>query len=427
MRIKAAGLCGIAIGSLTLTLGLAGVAQAENSFGAALTGGKVSMDLRYRFEQVDQSGNGLKTANASTLRTALGYTTGSFYNFGAMVEFENVAVIGSENYNSSVNGKSTYSKVVDPKGSEVNQGYLSYAGLDATTLQLGRQRLTLDNHRWVGNSGWRQNEQTFDGFTAVNKSLPDTQLTYGYISNVNRVSGDDAVDGNARMKSHLLNASYAGVPYGTITGYAYLLDYDKSAAFSQALSTQTLGVRFAGKHRIGEGVDLLYTAEYARQSDSAHNPASYDVNYILGEFGATMSGITAKLGYEKLGSTTGSDGNVYAVQTPLATLHAFNGWADMFLTTPTKTAAGTGGLIDEYLNVGAKPADVQLNLVYHNFKSDQGSLTYGTEWDAMVSKTWEKKYTLGLKYAAYSADKPASGFATNFDTNKGWLWGEVKF
>jgi hypothetical protein len=404
MRIKAAGLCGIAIGSLTL--GLISVAQADDSLGAALTGGKVSLDLRYRYEQVDQN-NSKKTADASTLRTALGYTTGSFYNFGAMVEFENVAVVGSETYDSSVNLKTQYSKVVDPKGTEVNQGYLSYAGLDATMLQLGRQRIILDNQRWVGNVGWRQNEQTFDGFTAVNKSLPDTQLTYDYISNVNRVSGDDATDGNARMRSHLLNASYTGLPFGALTGYAYLLDY-KNAPTS---STQTLGLRFAGKQALS-GVDVLYTAEYARQSDYADNTNSFDVNYVLGELGAAMNGITAKYGYEKLGS----DGTI-ALQTPLATLHSFNGWADIFLSTPAK------GLIDQYLSVGAKPMDINLAAVYHDFATDKGTSDYGKEWDLMASKTFEKKYTLGAKYANFSADS-ASAFV---DTKKFWVWGEVKF
>src|SRR3546814_12023345 len=31
----------------------------------------------------------------------------------------------------------------------------------------------------------------------------------------------------------------------------------------------------------------------------------------------------------------GSDAGVFAFQTPLATLHKFQGWADLFLTTPS--------------------------------------------------------------------------------------------
>ncbi|MGL1204265.1 alginate export family protein, partial [Vibrio parahaemolyticus] len=31
-----------------------------------------------------------------------------------------------------------------------------------STITVGRQRITLDDQRWVGNAGWRQNEQRFD-------------------------------------------------------------------------------------------------------------------------------------------------------------------------------------------------------------------------------------------------------------------------
>jgi hypothetical protein len=416
MRIKAAGLCGIAIGSLTL--GLAGAAEAGDSLGAALTGGKVNLDMRYRYENVSDDDTAVpptKDANASTLRTRLGYTTGSFYDLSAMIEAENITVLGNVLYNNGIpGGKTEYSKVLDPATTEINQAFLGYAGLSDTVMNLGRQRIVLDNQRFIGDVAWRQNEQTFDAFALVNKSLPDATLTYAYLDNVNRVTGDDDPAGDARMSSHVLNASYAGWTIGTLTGYGYLLDYD--AASNYGKSTQTWGLRFNGASAMSDSVKLLYTAEYARQSDYGNNPGSYGVDYLLGEIGASFSGVTARYGYESLGS----DGR-FAVQTPLATLHAFNGWADMFLSTPVN------GLVDQYLGVGAKPMDINLAAVYHDFTADKGSSDYGTEWDLMASKTFAKMYTVGVKYASYSADKPAAGFATNVDTNKFWLWGEVKF
>lgn len=51
--------------------------------------------------------------------------------------------------------------VIDPAGVELNQLWLAWKG-ERGGATLGRQRLQLDNQRWVGNSGWRQNEQTFD-------------------------------------------------------------------------------------------------------------------------------------------------------------------------------------------------------------------------------------------------------------------------
>lgn len=402
------GLCAIALSSLSLGVGSA---HAEDSLGAALTGGKVSLDLRYRFEHVGED-NANKDAAASTLRTALGYTTGTFDNFGALVEFENISVIGPERYNSTINGLTRYSKVADPKGSEVNQAYLSFSGLSATVMQLGRQRITLDNQRFIGKSGSRQNEQTFDGFELVNKSIADTQVTYAYLTDAHRSTGPDASNGNLHMKSHIINAGYRGLGFGTLTGYAYLLDIDNQALLGTAsASAKTLGLRFTGTHGLTDSTALLYTAEYAKQSNYADNPHRYELPYLLGELGATISGVTAKFGYENLGS----DGT-YSVQVPIGTRHSRDGWDDMFSpATPAK------GLVDQSLSVAATLAGIDANAAYHDFTADKGGAKYGTERDFITSRTWEKKYTLGLKYAAYHADTFGVG------TNKAWVWGEVKF
>lgn len=401
-------LCAMTLAALSLGLG---IAHAEDSLGSALTGGKVSLDLRYRIEHVGEA-NANKDANASTLRTALGYTTGTYRDFGAMVEFENISVIGPELYNSTVNGLNQYSKVQDPKGSEVNQAYLNFGGLSDTALRLGRQRITLDDQRFVGNSASRQNEQTFDGFEAVNKSVADTQITYAYLTDAHRSTGSDASNGNLRMKSHLINAGYTGLGLGTLTGYAYLLDIDNQALLGAAsASTKTLGLRFTGTHRLTGRTALLYTAEYAKQNNYADNPHHYDVTYLLGELGATIAGISAKYGYEDLGS----DGT-YSVQVPIGTRHSRDGWDDMFSpATPAK------GLVDQYLSVTDTVAGIDVSAAYHDFAADQGSARYGAERDLMASRTWEKRYTLALKYAAYQAH------TYGVDTDKAWIWGEVKF
>lgn len=376
----------------------------------ALTYGAVSAQLRYRYEQVDQEGFA-KDAKASTLRTQLGYLTDSYQGFNAFLQFENVTAIGPEHYNSTTNGNTQLPTVSDPTGTEVNQASLAYEAGYGTTFKLGRQVIVLDNQRFVGNVGWRQNEQTFDAFNVVNKSLPDTQITYAYLTDANRITGDDAVNGDLRMKSSLINAAYSGFGLGTFVGYDYLLHNDNQALLgAPSASTQTLGLRFIGKYPLA-GATLLYTAEYAKQSDYANNTKDYDETYVFGEFGALMNGFTAKLGYEQLGG----DGT-YSVQTPLATLHAFNGWADMFLSTPAT------GLIDQSLTVAAKPMGMPVSVVYHDFKSDHGSTKFGKEWDAVASYAWDKKYTLGLKYADFNGDTP-----TYVDTKKTWLWAEVKF
>ena len=371
----------------------------------AVSGGKVSASLRYRYERVDQD-NALKNANASTLRTRLGYMSGDYHDFGVFLEFENITNLGDDRFNSTTNGKTRFSVVADPDATEVNQAFLQYQGLPATTLKLGRQRILLDNQRFIGNVGWRQNEQTFDAVTAVNTSLPDTRATAGFISNVNRIFGDDSPMGDFEMDSPFVNLNYAGLPFGAFTAYGYLLDFDDSPANS----TKTFGLRFTGATTAGQGPKLLYTAEYARQSDYQDNPKDFDLDYYFVEGGAEIRGITAKLGYEVL-EGNGTD----AFQTPLATLHAFNGWTDQFLVTPAN------GLEDLYATVGTSIQGVKLLGVYHAFFANEGDADYGTEWGLLATRKFADHYTLGVKYAAYEAED------FSVDADKLWLWGEVTF
>jgi hypothetical protein len=386
---------------MTLTAMLPSVAAAA-TLEEALSGGKARLDVRYRYEYVDQN-NSLKNANASTVRSRLGYGSSDFHGVTAYLEFENITAVGGEDYNSGANGKTSYSVVADPEGTEVNQAYLAWRGLPATQVKYGRQRIILDNQRFVGSVGWRQNEQTFDAFSIVNSSLPDMVATYAHLTNANRITGT-----NAEMRSDLLNVSYGGIAAGKLTGYVYLLDYLKSAS----QSTQTLGLRFSGATALGEASKLLYALEYAQQGDYGKNPASYTLNYSLAEVGGMVSGITGRVGYEVLEG----DGT-HSVQTPLATLHAFNGWADQFLSTPAK------GLQDVYLSVGGALAGVKLLAAYHDFTADKGGDDYGKEWDLQALKKINKIYTLIAKFASYSAGAAAG----KVDTNKLWLAGQLSF
>src|SRR5918996_1510914 len=76
-------------------LGISDIANAEDTLWDAMRGGKVDFSARYRYEHVDDdalapNGRTLKDANASTIRTTLGYRTGTFYDFGFYGEVENV-------------------------------------------------------------------------------------------------------------------------------------------------------------------------------------------------------------------------------------------------------------------------------------------------------------------------------------------------
>ena len=399
----------------------ASTARAADTLSEALTTGKASAQLRYRYEGVDQEGFTEK-AFASTLRTQLGYTTGDWHGLGAMLQFEDVHVIGNERYNSTINGLTQYPVVADPASTEINQAIVSFKGLPDTTLKYGRQVIVYDNHRFIGNVGWRQNEQTYDAFSLVNISLPSTSLSYAHVTNVNRIFSElHPTLSDVRMDGDLLNIAYKGLKAGTLVGYGYLLDYLPAQPFPPSASNKTLGARFDGGYPLG-ATKLLYTMEYAQQSDYADGVDTIDADYAYAMLGIAVADVQFKLNYELL-----SGDGVYGFATPLATLHAFNGWADKFLTTPKD------GIKDAFVSVGGAVLGTNLLAVYHLYSSDHLGYQYGTEWNAQASKKLDKILTLTAKYAAYDGDANTQNVARNApaalarDIDKFWLQAEVQF
>ena len=380
-----------------------GQEEAESSFAQALRDGSVTLALRYRYELVEQDGFD-SDANASTLRTRLTYNSADFRDFSLLLEMDDLRPVGDDRFNSTRNGNTSRPVVADPKGTDLNQAGIKYTGFADTEIMFGRQRINHANQRFIGGVGWRQNEQTYDALE-ISHSISDSfQARYTYITNVNRIFGPNSgvPAGDLRSSSHLLDASYDLTDAVTLTGYGYLLDFDKAAAFS----TQTLGLRLAGTHEFNEQVSLPYTVEYARQGDYADNPIGYDADYYLLEAGLRWASYNVKLGYEVL------EGNGMAGQafrTPLATLHAFQGWADKFLATPSS------GIEDTYVAFTGRVGSVNLVAVYHDFSANSGGGSHGDEIDLSAGWSFADNFSLLLKYASYSAD----GFAT--DTDKFWV------
>lgn len=376
--------------------------------------GQVTFNLRYRFEHVDQ--DGLKTTKGDPVRLRLGYLTPKFAGFQAFAEFEGNTPIFEDDYNDTTNGKTEYAVIADPSESELNQGWLSFDTIPSTVIKGGRQRIVLDNQRFVGAVGWRQMEQTFDAVNLLNTYLGNFSANVTYIWNIRSITSKDV-----NMQSPLLNLKYSFQDIGSLTGYGYWLDYDdpdNSGPFEYAFSTQTLGLRFDGKIGVmADDLKLLYTAEYASQSDYQDNPIDYTADYyhLIGGLlapnsGSMLTNISGKIAYEVLGADNG-----VSFKTPLGTNHGFNGWADLFLTVPPD------GLRDLYGILSSTIAGVKVDLIYHDFQADEGSSDYGTEFDVMVTKKFGKHYTLQAKYADYNADEYKS------DTQKFWLQFTAEF
>lgn len=391
--------------SIALTGSYTSMASA-NSITDALVNGKTSANLNLRYENVDQD-NALKDADALTLRTRLTYTTGSVDGFSSLIEFEDSrTVLAVDDYNNTLGKNTDYSVVADPETTELDQMLLQYKN-ESLTVKAGRQVITLDNHRFVGHVGWRQDRQTFDGVTFAYQPIKDLNLKYGYISQRNRIFAEAK---DIDSEDHLLHADYK-TSVGTITAYGYLLEVDNNTDNG----IDTYGVRFNGAGTFGEQ-KLKYTFEYAQQ-DTDTPTTSYDADYISAELSTAFSGIGVKVGYELLGS----DDGMYGFSTPLATLHKFNGWSDQFLNTPKE------GLEDLYASVSGKAFGGKWALIYHSFEADEASDIVddlGSEIDAVYTKSFSKNYSAGIKLASYSAGDSTAG---KVDTDKVWLWVTAKF
>jgi hypothetical protein len=371
------------------------------------------VDFRIRYENVDQP---RLDADAVTARLRAGFEI-AHPDSGLSLLAEGEGTLGIDNdYNAfpfavaSRQRRPRYAVIPDPENVELNRLQVQWK-TKASTLTVGRQRINLDDQRWVGSVGWRQNEQTFDAARGEGRIGPVT-LDATYALSQRTIFGVDA--GHRQAYDGDFVFLNAGVKLGPVQvkGFSYLLDYDEP--FFLTNSSQTYGVRAMTTLPLGP-VKLNLVGSYARQSDYKANPFHYAADYANVEASTTLAGFGLTGGWELLGSDRGR-----ALQTPAATLHKFNGWADVFLVTPN------AGLQDAYVSLGRKFDGIKavpgLNalVTFHQFDSDAGNVEYGTEWDASLGFKLGRASLLA-KYADYDA----KGFGVN--TRKVWLQAEVSY
>lgn len=375
------------------------------------------IDGRLRYENVDTP---TLDADALTMRMRAGLEAKHSSGLSLLAEAEgSLALI--DDYNAfpfvtpEKQRRTAFAVVGDPMTIELNRLQLQYKG-KAGSLTVGRQRINIDDQRWVGAVGWRQNEQTFDAVRAEAKFGP-VSLDATYANSQRSIWGIDA--GPRRAFDGDFGFLGAGAKLGPvqIKAFAYLLDYDAGEQLGALATinadTQTYGARAVAAFKLSPKATLNLAASFARQSDWQENPVDYGADYIAAEAGVSFGPATVLGGYEKLGSDNGR-----VVQTPMATMHKFNGWADLFLTTP---AAGledfyAGGAI-KFPKVKALPG-MNAAVTWHRFESDVASVHYGDEWDASLGFKVGRANLLA-KYADYNAA------AFGSDTRKIWL--QVEF
>ena len=363
--------------------------------------GDPGLALRYRFENVDDEAF-VEEADASTLRLRLNFLTPEYSGFSAFVEVDTVVEFGPDDYNAGGGNtpeRGQFPLVADPDGIDLNQLWVQWGAGEGRLIRAGRQRIIFDNARFVGNVGWRQNEQTYDAL-AADWLLGGVRMQYAYVDNVNRIFGNDVPAGDHDNDTHLLNVSRALGDAGRLAGYWYDIDNEDDPASS----TRTWGLRWVGSTMGAFG----YSAEFAHQSDAANNPVDYDADYWRLDASLGDEQFSGFAGWEVLGGDASKPGAAF--RTPLATLHAFNGWADRFLVTPN------AGLEDLFIGLKGRQWNWSWQAVLHDFTAEDGSADWGSELDASAARTFAERYELLLKFADFDGDSP--GFP---DTRKIWV------
>ncbi|MFA6220495.1 MAG: alginate export family protein [Erythrobacter sp.] len=370
------------------------------------------LDLRYRLEVVDQESLP-EDAIASTLRIRGGIETDEWNGLSALVEGEAVVRLGPEDFNDTVNGLVQFPVVADPSDVLLNRAFVRWRPHTSVEVVAGRQKVNFDNQRWIGSVDWRQNDQTFDLAQVTVKPLDGAAIDYFHAWRVDRIFGPDSPQGVWRGSDiHNVHAAYAIASVGTVSVYGYFLDIPDAPA----ASSQTLGLRLSGAQSVGENAKLLYTVEYANQRDLGPNPADFSLDYLQIEPGISIGGFTVKAGLERLEG----DGAT-ALQTPLATLHAFNGWADKFLVTPSDGLRDLYGDISYRFGKGSSLNGLLLRGIVHDFRATATDQSYGRELDLLVAYPIRSNMTLLAKLAHYDAN------AYSADTTKGWLQLQATF
>ena len=356
------------------------------------------LNMRLRYENVDQDGLA-ETASAVTLRTRFGFETERQHGLSLLLEGENTTHL-ADDFADTITPNPGYPVVADPEVTELNRAQLSWRGENEAGITLGRQWFALGDQRFAGPVGFRQNSQSVDALSLTSGSAWPVTLDYTYIDRVHRIFGDDHPMGEFDSASHSGEARM-DTPLGELAAFALLLDFDNAPA----LSSQTLGLRLAGRRDA-----VAYRFEIANQSDYGSNTGDFDLTYLRAEADYRADRFSVGGGIEVLGG----DG-VQGFQTPLATLHKFQGAADVFLSTPAD------GLRDLYVRgawrfADAAPGPVSLGFAWHDFASEDGDVDYGSELDLIAGLGLTDRLSAEAKAAFFDGD--ASGPA---DRTKIWL------
>lgn len=355
---------------------------------------------RSRYAHVDAEPSG--QAASVLLRATLDSRWNSL--FTSELEVDHIATAFKDDHSDGVR-LNDQPIIPDPPGTEINQAWLA-VDMDEIFFKLGRQRINFDNQRFVGGNAFWQNEQTFDAALGTLKFFSNSQLTYTYIANANRIYGDDAdkhnigsepvyggpetrpagLLGDHEHRSHLARFEWNEWDYTRVVAYGYRIDNRAMPA----ASNHTIGASYTLNYK-QDAIKYRVQVEAARQ-----NRVELDVDglaYYVVDLGVGIGTYEFSSRYEILDAKDGA-----AFVTPLGSNHDFQGWADRIENTPVT------GVRDFSLALLWRASPVRVETAYHFFSQAQGGDDIGQEWDLDFVYKPASKHAISLRFAHFEPD-----------------------
>jgi hypothetical protein len=394
--------------SVTLFLLLCFIGPYANSPLNIIKNGKVKARLRYRYEHAKQSK--ILSSNANTLQTRLHLISGEYKGFSAVTEGNFVTIVGQQRFNSGGGtspSRARYAIIADPSSIQLNQLFLKWKNKQKASIKIGRQIISLDNQRFIGPVGFRQTPQSFLAISIKSQLSKDISTFYAYIANVYRIWGPQAVTPFRSNENYtnLFNARYTKFKLMHITPYIYLIKNKDVPSFS----TNTIGIQVSGKP-FYQPFQYHYLIESAYQTNAFNNPTTYSAHYLNIAGGIGYSAMKGELGLSLLSGNNNEPKKAFI--TPLATLHLFQGWNDMFLSTPN------AGIIDAHFSANYLAKTLNntiLQASFHVFNAEANSTHYGNEADISAKLNFKKYFSFGAALGYFKT------YSTLPNTKKIWL------
>ena len=371
---------------------------------------RISGNLRARYQTLSRDDFD-RAAQALTLQFKGRVELDIFESTTVLAEIESNTALINE-FNDGSNNRVNFPFIPDPEGTELNRLQITSEIIPKTRVTAGRQRIALDDWRFIGSFPFRQNDQTIDALRVETRVLGKGLVDVGYFNKVLRPLGGDNLRETFEGDSYFANYNL-GTRLGRFSAFHYSLGLvsGPKGPLRQDVSTETTGVRLLGR-RDGKTLSFTWEGSFAQQRDRSGNPENYKVKYGLAELAVKPKNLIFKGRVEVLGSDNGA-----SLQTPLASLHRFQGFSDQFLTTPPDGLRDYSAFIGYDIGKAGPFERVRAFSRYHWFEADANKRLYGEELNLSLSGL-VNNMRLSIEYSDYKAQSFSSDNQSVFLTTE---------